>query len=261
MTDFKVRYGGAALITGASDGIGAAISRELAAKGMDLVLVARRAERLDALATALKAEHSVEIEVLPMDLADPTALPTALDERDINIGLTVCAAGFGLTGPLAETNLADELSMIDVNCKSVLALSRWSVNHMAAPGRGGLMLFSSIVAFQGVPRSANYAATKAWNQVFAEGLRAEVPWLDVLAVAPGPVASGFGARSGMDTSSGATPRQVAVSALAALPGGGTVRPTALNKFLQGSLAVLPRGLRTRAIAMAMKPMMLTTKDT
>ncbi len=148
--------------------------------------------------------------------------------------------------------------MVDVNCKAPLAMVHWAAGRMVPRGRGGIMLFSSIVAFQGVSDSANYAATKAWNQVLAEGLAPELAHhgVDVLAVAPGPVATGFGARSGMDTSSGATPEEVARAALAALgPGGGTVRPRALNKVLQGSLAALPRRMRTRVLSRVMAGMM------
>lgn len=249
------RYGPAALVTGASDGIGRAMAAEIAAGGLDLILVARREAVLGALAAELEAAHGVRAAVLPVDLGDPLALPAALDAMGAQVGLTVAAAGYGLTGALTETDLDAELAMIDVNCKAVLALSRWSIAQMAPRGRGGLILFSSIVAFQGVPRSANYAATKAWNQVLAEGLAAETPALDVLSVAPGPVASGFGARSGMDTSSGAAPGAVARAALRALGRRGTVRPTAANKILQAGLASLPRGLRTRVIARAMAPMM------
>ena len=255
MTDLAQRYAPAALVTGASDGIGRAIAAELAVAGLDLILVARRADALESLAADFRTNHNVTVTVLPLDLSDPMALPRALNKSGAEVGLAIAAAGFGLSGALTETDLTSELNMIDVNCKSVLTLARWSVDHMAPRGKGGLMMFSSIVAFQGVPRSANYAATKAWNQVFAEGLAAETPWLDVLAVAPGPVATGFGARSGMDTSSGATPEEVARAALAALPGGGTVRPTLLNKVLQGALATLPRRMRTRVIARAMAPMM------
>jgi short-subunit dehydrogenase len=257
-SDLRARYGPCALVTGASDGIGRAIATELAAAGLDLVLVARREDRLRALADEIAAAHGRETRVLPVDLGDGAALDAALATLDdIEIGLLVAAAGFGMTGPLHGSDIAGELSMIDVNCKAPLALAHWAAGRMIPRGRGGIMLFSSIVAFQGVSGSANYAATKAWNQVFAEGLAPELAphGVDVLAVAPGPVNTGFGARSGMDTSSGATPQEVARAAVAALGRGGTVRPTALNKVLQGMLATLPRRMRTRTLSKVMAGMM------
>jgi hypothetical protein len=258
MTDLLQRYGPTAVVTGASSGIGFAIARELAAFGLDLILVARRSDELQTLSAELEGTSGIKCVALQIDLSDPHALPQALDELGADVGLCVAAAGFGATDPVASANLDVELNMVDVNCKSVLALSHWAVRHFASKGRGGLMLFSSILAFQGVRNSANYAATKAWNQVFAEGLAAENTWIDVLSVAPGPTSTGFGARSGMDTSSGASPEAVAKAAVRALPKGGTVRPTAMNKFLQGGLAMLPRGARTWVISKATATMIKPT---
>ncbi len=255
MTRLTDRYGPVALVTGASDGIGRAVAMALAQAGFDLILVARRAERLRVVAADIDLAHGRRAVVLPVDMSDPHALPTALDAHDAQVGLVVAAAGYGLAGALTGTDLEDELAMVDVNCKGVLALSRWSVDHMTDRRRGGLVLFSSLLAFQGVPRSANYAATKAWNQVFAEGLAAETPWMDVLAVAPGPVATGFGARSGIDTSSGATPDAVARAIIRALPRGGTLRPVLSNRILQGGLSALPRTWRTAVLGRAMASMM------
>ena len=257
-SNLSARYGPWALVTGASDGIGRAIATELGAAGLDLILVARREDRLTALAAEIKGAHGRDCRVLPLDLGDLASLHGALAALDdLEVGLLVAAAGFGLTGPLHRSDIAEELAMVDVNCKAALALAHWAAGRMVPRGRGGIMLFSSIVAFQGVSGSANYAASKAWNQVFAEGLGPELaPYgIDVLAVAPGPVNTGFGARSGLDTSSGASPEQVARAALAALKRGGTVRPTALNKVLQGSLAALPRRMRTRVLSRVMAGMM------
>jgi short-subunit dehydrogenase len=257
-TRLRERHGPWALVTGASDGIGRAVALELAAAGLDLVLVARREDRLRALAAEIEADHGRACRVLPLDLAETGRIEPALATLDgLEIGLLVAAAGYGLTGPLVEADLAEELAMIDVNCKAPLVMARWAARRMIPRGRGGIVLFSSIVAFQGVSGSANYAATKAWNQVLAEGLAPELAphGIDVLAVAPGPVASGFGARSGMDTSAGAAPRDVARAALAALGRRGTVRPTMPNKVLQGTLAMLPRRARTWIMSRAVGSML------
>lgn len=127
---------------------------------------------------------------------------------------------------------------------------------MAARRTGGIVLFSSIVAFQGVPRQANYAATKAWVQVYAEGLRHELKpkGVDVLSVAPGPVATGFAARAGMTLGSAERPEVVARAALNALGRKGTVRPGRLATMLEAALSPLPRRGRTRIMGQVMAGM-------
>lgn len=258
--DFASRYGPWALVTGASDGIGAAFARELAARGVNLVLCARRADRLDALADELRERHGIGCRSIPLDLGDP-AQQRQLHEHcaALDIGLLVAAAGFGSAAPLLASDPADEATMLAVNCGAVLAQCGWLAPRLAARGRGGLVLLSSIVAFQGCPGSAHYAATKAWVQTLAEGLRAELApaGVDVLAVAPGPVASGFGARAGMRLD-GATPAAVvAAAALRSLPQGGTSRPGFMAKLLGWSLATAPRPLRVRLMGRIMAGLTMT----
>jgi short-subunit dehydrogenase len=236
-------YGPFAVITGASEGIGTAFAREAAKRGLDLVLIARRRERLEALAAELRAEHGISAIVLPLDLARPDS--TAEIERataGLDIGLFVAAAGFGTSGPFLDVAAADELDMIDVNCRAVVAQTHLIAGKLKARGRGGIVLFSSIVAFQGVPRSANYAATKAFIQTFAEGLRVELKphGVHVIACAPGPVESGFAKRAGLNPGAVGKASEVAVETLDALGKSGTVRPGLLSKLLGYSLSTLPR---------------------
>jgi short-subunit dehydrogenase len=251
------QHGPWALITGASDGIGRAFAQEAAAAGLRLVLVARRAPALDALAAGLRAAHGVEVRVIPMDLA-PAGAATALEAqtRGLDIGLVVLAAGFGTSGPFLDAPLGPELEMIDLNCRSVAEAAHAFGPRLRQRGRGGLVLLSSLVAFQGVPRAANYAATKAWVQAFAEGLRGE--WgpagVDVLAVAPGPVRSGFAARAGMAMGLTGTPEEVARGALRALGRRGTARPGLLALGLEASLSALPRAGRVWVMSRVMAGM-------
>jgi short-subunit dehydrogenase len=125
--------------------------------------------------------------------------------------------------------------------------------RFAQRGRGGVVLLSSLVAFQGVPRAASYAATKAFVQSLAEALRIE--WkplgIDVIACAPGPVASGFAQRANMRMNMAATPEQVAQATLKALGRQTTVRPGWLSKLLEWSLAPLPRWGRVRIMSLVM----------
>lgn len=225
------RYGRWAIVTGASDGIGRAFAAELASHGLHLLVVARRGDRLRALADELSQRHRIETRVLTLDLAGPDALDPA--------------AGYGSSGPLAASELPAELDQLQVNVAAVLAQS-WHFGRLfATRGRGAIVLMSSVVAFQGTPMSANYAATKAYVQSLAEALRHELrpSGVDVIASAPGPVDSGFAARAGMRMGLAATPEVVARATLAALGRRATVRPGALSKLLGWSLATAPRAMR------------------
>lgn len=251
------RYGRWAVVTGASDGIGRAFAVELAAAGLDLVLVARRKSRLDELATELAERHGVAAKVVAVDLGEPRGIDALVDDtRALDVGLVVEAAGFGTSGPFIERPIAEELAMIDVNCRAVAALSHHFGERFARQRRGGIVLMSSLLAFQGVPRAAVYAATKAWVQTFAEGLRRELAPLDVdvIASAPGPIHSGFAARARMHMAMGQTPETVAAATLAALGRRATVRPGWLSKLLEASLALLPRRGRVRAMEQVMRGM-------
>ena len=150
--------------------------------------------------------------MLAADLSSPgEAARVERETRDLDVGLLFAAAGFGTSGPFVEADLELELDMIDVNCRALVQSTHGFAKRFVARGRGGVVLMSSLVAFQGVPRAAAYAATKAFVQTFAEGLARELKPLgvDVLASAPGPVMSGFGARAGMAIGSGQTPEAVA----------------------------------------------------
>lgn len=241
------KYGPWALITGASDGIGKAMAGHIAAEGINVVLIARSADKLQSLAAQLSATHGVETLVLPADLADPAAFDSIEDgTRQRDIGLVVLAAGFGITGTFLETELADELQLVAVNIAAVARLSHTFADRLAARGKGAIILFGSIVGWQGVPGQANYAASKAYVQSLAEGLHDEMKpqGVDVLAVAPGPVHSGFGARAGLAMTSATPTDIVAAATLKALGRRRTVIPGARGKFLTAALKPLPRRMRS-----------------
>lgn len=257
MTDLKHRFGPAALITGASDGIGRAFAETLAAQGFDLVLVARREPLLQAMAVELSAAHGIRATVFATDLSDPAAIAALLDRTwDIPIGLFVAAAGFGSLGDFLSLDPAEEANMVDVNCRALVTLTHDIAARMKGRGKGGIVMFSSLLGFQGVPGSATYAATKGFVQGFAEAIAVELrpAGVTVLSVAPGPVQTGFGARAGMQMAQAADPATVARVALRSLRSGGTVRPGTLAKALGWSLAVLPRWGRVRVLGQAMKGM-------
>lgn len=253
----KRRFGPTALITGASDGIGRAFALQLAEQGFDLVLVARRDPVLQELALDLGTRFGVDVRVLAMDLSDPLAVPELMRQTETApIGLVVAAAGFGSIGAFLDRDVLSEVNMVDLNCRSVVELSFGFGQRMAAQRRGGLVLFGSLVGFNGAPLSATYAATKGFVQSFAEGIAAEMRphGVSVLSVAPGPVGTGFAARAGMQMGQAATPEMVARGALAALGKRTTVRPGFLAKFLGWSLAMLPRWGRVQVMGVIMKGM-------
>lgn len=251
------RYGPWAVVTGASDGIGRAFAVEAAAAGLNLVLVARRAAPLDALAADLQRRHGIVCRVLPADLGHPDAMQRLASETsELEVGLLVAAAGFGSAGPLLEQSPMHEADMVATNCTAVLQQCMHFGARMVRRRRGGVVLLSSVVAFHGTPWSANYAATKAYVQSLAEALRVE--WrgqgVAVIACAPGPVASGFSERAGMTMGATVQPELVARQTFAALGAQGTVRPGALSKLLGWSLATAPRALRVGIMGRIMKGM-------
>jgi uncharacterized protein len=156
------RCGPWAVITGASEGIGRAFAVEAAAAGLNLMLVARRAAPLNALAAELQRRHGIACQIVVEDLGHPDAMQRlAAATGELEVGLLVAAAGFGSAGPLLDQSPAGEADMVAVNCTAVLAQCMHYGARMVQRRRGGVVLFSSVVAFHGTPWSANYAATKA----------------------------------------------------------------------------------------------------
>ena len=251
------RYGPWAVVTGASDGIGQAIATELAAEGFGLVLVARRKAILSEFAEDLAARYGTKTRVIQADLgSDVGTAAVEAETADLEVGLLVAAAGFGTSGPFVDGDLDSELDMISVNCQAIAALTHGFAKRLVKRGRGGIILMSSLVAFQGVPRATNYSATKAYVQSFAEGLAVELSphGVDVVASAPGPVRSGFDKRAGMTLSMAQTPEEVAKGTLRALGRRVTVRPGFLAWALETSLALLPRRGRTWMMTRVMASM-------
>ena len=200
-----MRYGGAALVTGASAGIGEAFARALAKDGTDLVFVARRADRLAAVAAELEQAYGVRVHVLPTDLVAPHAVANLVAElaaRRIDVGLLVHNAGFGTTGPFHETDPALLLAMVDLHCRVPVELTRALVPAMVARGRGGVIVVASVAGFLASSSGPLYGASKAFDLHLGEGLWAELRshGVDVLAVSPGYTRTEFHAAAGIDAS-------------------------------------------------------------
>ncbi|HEY9826040.1 MAG TPA: SDR family NAD(P)-dependent oxidoreductase [Stenomitos sp.] len=251
------RYGPWAVVTGASSGIGKEIALCLAEARLNLVLVARSEDLLEQMATALSDRYGIQTRVVRLDLAAETGVEILTTvTQDLDVGLLVAAAGFGTSGLLVDAQLSQEIEMLNVNCRSLLALSWYFGQRFAKRGQGAMVLMSSIVGFQGTPFAAHYAATKAYVQTLAEALSLELAPLgvDVIASAPGPTNSGFADRAGMKMAQALHPREVARDTLHALGRKSTVLPGALSKLLGYSLVPLPRWARVRIMGNVMKGM-------
>ena len=186
--DFISKYGPWALVTGASSGIGEQFARHLAAEGLNVVLIARREDRLKAIAEELQVQHNIETEYLPLDLSDPNfiePLTNACEGKDI--GLVISNAGFGLKGLHHEIPLEKLSTMLDVNCRPALMITHTFIPKLIERGRGGIILTGSMEGFFGVPWSATYSATKAFVLSLGEALWGELHKhnIDVLVLAPG----------------------------------------------------------------------------
>ena len=239
----KTKYGPWAVVTGASSGIGMELAERLAESGLNLVINARNGEQLAAIATRLTATYGITIKSVAADLGSQVAVDQFIAATNgLAVGLFVASAGFGTSGSFLEADITEEIAMLRVNCEALLVLTHHFSQRFVGQKRGGIILMSSLVGFQGVPFAAHYAATKAYVQSLAEALAVELkPYdVDVLAAAPGPVESGFGQRANMQMSMSLTPAQVGIPILKALGRQSTVLPGLLTKFLVGSLRTVPR---------------------
>src|SRR6266545_7258662 len=175
-----------ALVTGASSGIGEQFAHQLAARGHALVLVARRAERLERLA----AELPTDAQVIPCDLAaDAASLPERVAELGVDVDLLVNNAGFGTSGPFLDHDPQRDAEQVRVNCEAVVTLCHAFLPAMVERGRGGIINVASSAGMQPIPYESVYAATKAFAISFTDALYAELrgSGVRVLAVNPGPV--------------------------------------------------------------------------
>jgi len=185
-----------ALVTGASAGIGEAIARELASRGQNLTLTARREERLTDLAAELHGQHGVRAGVVAADLgaeSERDRLAAKLDELGLEVEVLVNNAGFGYVGNFAESERRRQLEMVRLNCEAVVDLCARYLPEMVARGRGNVINIASTGAFQPMPKSATYGATKAFVLSHSEAIHHELrgTGVSLTAVCPGPVRTEF----------------------------------------------------------------------
>jgi hypothetical protein len=252
-----------ALITGASSGIGACFARALAARGRDLVLVARSKDKLEALARDIAARHSRRMEVIEQDLSVEGAaerLAETLKERGITVDLLVNNAGFGAHGEFRKLPMDRQSQMLRLNIVTLTELTRLLLPAMVERRCGGIINVSSTASFQPVPYTSVYAATKAYVTSFSMGLAEEVGeyGVKVLALCPGGTATNFfdaGDYSQREFPGGLqSPEEVVEVGLRAFDGGRSLAVTRfINRLMIFALRLAPRRLVTRQAANIFRP--------
>lgn len=239
----KKKYGAWAIITGATSGIGLELATQLADAGFNLIINARNPDKLKSVEHDLTLTYPIQVKTVEADLSESPGIDKLIQaSQNLDVGLLINNAGYGTSGLFTGTSLYAEINMLRVNCESVLSLTHYFSRKFMLQKRGGIIFLSSLVAFQGVPFAANYAATKAYIQSFAEALSVELKpsGIDVLAAAPGPVDSGFGQRANMKMNGTLKPSQIGVPILSALGKQRNVVPGMLSKLLLYSLRTVPR---------------------
>jgi short-subunit dehydrogenase len=258
-----IYQGSTALITGASKGLGEVFAEQLAARGTNVVLVARSRDALDDLASRLSRQYKIKAIALTADLADPQAtdaIAAELDRRGIEVDLLVNNAGLGLSGDFLSHDLQREQGSIQVNVQALVALSHRFGRDMRARRRGGIINVASNASFQPLPAMATYAATKAFVLHFSEALGYELAadGVQVMAACPGPTATQFfaGTSTNLSADSFDSAESVVRKTLAAFDRGNSVAyPARLSVRLAMRLPRwLPRALVTQLAGAASKNM-------
>jgi uncharacterized protein len=196
------QFGPWAVVTGASSGIGLEFAQQLAAAGINVVLVARRVAILQDLGGALAQRYGVDYRAVGVDLSEPSMLtPIAEATADIDVGLLVSNAGTALPGPFVESDLQAQRAILRLNTAAHLSLSHHFGALLARRGRGGIVLVSALGAIHGVPYMAHTAATKAYVASFGAGLHVELAThgVHVTVLHPGPTRTPVLAELGLDS--------------------------------------------------------------
>jgi len=251
-----------ALITGASAGIGTAVAKELAAGGTNLVLTARRRDRLVGLAAELSAKHGVRTLVSVADLAQPLGpqqIFSFTEEKNIAIDLLVNNAGFGAYGEFHKVPLERLTQMTQVNVTAVVQMTHLYLPGMIARGSGDILIVASTAAFQAVPYISTYAATKTFDLHFAEGLAEEVRHYSVrvCALCPGSTETEFFQVAGQRNHTRRapeTPEKVARVGLAALAAGKTSVISGFTNWIGAeTVRLVPRQMVARIAGGMFRP--------
>lgn len=251
MSKFAERYGPWAVVTGASAGIGTEYALRIAERGVNVVLVARRRDRLEQLASTIEDMYRVQARVAPADLTTRDVVQVLEPAiADIEIGLLVNCAGFGTTGPFLDMDAGVQESMLNLNCRVPALLIHEIAQGMRERGKGGVVVVSSVSGFCATRGMANYNATKAYDLIFAEGLASELkPYgVDVQVLCPGGVFTEFQWQAGLEPRNFGPlqrliftrPTTVVATSLRTLGRRVTVIPGFMNQLMVFTTRLVPR---------------------
>ncbi len=262
--DFRAKFGAWAVVAGASQGLGEEFARQLAARGLNVAMIARRAQLTAALAEEFGAKYGVQTRVIVLDLAQADAAEVVERETaELEVGLLVYNAALSLIGQFLEGSLEDHVREVATNCRAPMMLAHTLGRKMAERGRGGIVLMSSLSATMGSALLANYAATKAYNQVLAEGLWEEMRTrgIDVMACcAPAMTTPNYLASAPKTTSPGTmSPAAVVKESLDALGTVPSYIPGRTNRLSAFALRrLLPRRMAIETMGRVMRGMYAKT---
>ncbi|NRB38910.1 MAG: SDR family NAD(P)-dependent oxidoreductase [Pseudomonadales bacterium] len=259
MKNFKQKYGPWALITGASTGIGRAISEQVAQQGLNIVAVARNQNNLDALKNQLENAYGIEVKTISADLSLSESNHDIVQQTaDLDIGLLIPNAGIENNGPFINNALEDEHKMLLLNTVSPMMLSHLFAQRFAKRGGGGILLTASLFAYQGVPFVSNYSASKAYILSLGEALNVELKpqGIDVTVLSPGLTDTAMTQNMAVDFNkmpiTKHQPNIVALVGLQALGKKATVVPGFINKFYAWENRLIPRSWPVKLFGLLIK---------
>ena len=244
--EWKTKYGPWALVTGASSGLGVEFVTQLAERGLNIVLVARRKDRMDALAQQVRETHGVDTRVVSVDLTTEDACRQVAEKTsDLEVGLLVNNAGYGLSGAYGDLDPQRQANMTVLNCVVPVLLTSHYLPAMVDKGRGGLIFLASTAAYQPTPFLSTYGATKAFNLMLGESLWHEYRnvGVDSLALSPGFTRTEFTQVANIQDAGAfreATPDAVVAVALQKLGREPSVVHGLTNKIFAFFVRILPR---------------------
>lgn len=247
MKHLNKKYGPWAVVTGASTGIGKAISKQLAQQGLNIVAVARSETNLANLKQELESKHAISVETISEDLSRPESSDSIAEKTaHLDVGLLVANAGIENDGLFIKNDIAAESKLLALNIVSPMKLSHIFAQRFVERGKGGILLVSSLFGYQGVPFVANYSASKAYILSLGEALNVELKPLgvDVSVLSPGLTETPMSENMAVDFSkvpvTKHSPEVVARVGLSALGRKATVVPGLINKVFAWENRLLPR---------------------
>lgn len=268
MKMFTAKYGPWAVVTGASSGIGKAIAEQLAQQSINIVAVARNEKHLCELKVQLESDYQIKVMTLSLDLTRTQANEQlAAQTAHLDIGLLVASAGIENHGEYLTLESHNENALVALNVVSPMILTRIFAERFSERGRGGILLLSSVFAYQGVPYFANYAASKAYILSLGEALNVELKpkGVDVTVVSPGLTLTSMVAKADdidfdMMPVTKHHPIVVATTALRSLGKKATVVPGLLNKIYAWQTRLMPRSWPTRMFGYLVRRASLGNKE-